>query len=421
MAKRIQANPEINLESEDKPVTASKRIWCSPEEFFRRITEYEDPSGLMVYVYRLWPVIDRSLAGVDYKHIYATPPPFTLDDLIRQCGSGKYRLMLLDQNLPKNANKVAECKLTVNDPEYPPVVNLKELILEHEDNRSYVESLRMRGLLDKEDLPPQSPSDSAAAVAVESLSRTVADLANRMSERASAGDSDRALSLAVRIAELVRPGKDPLELATQIAALMKRDDNAVLLKALIEQQTKLTELVVQQRANPESDLEQLERLLKIAERLGKGGGSGESWGLELVRSLPATLAAAADLMRTVAAARAGQSVAASGVGAPSAPPAASPTVPAAGGWSLSMDRLVQVGQKAIVAFQRGASGDDFAHALVVSEPDGELIYDQLAALGKEGILSSLRALPVWPQLEARSADIERFVDEFLAYGQDEGE
>jgi len=421
MAKKVQANPEINLETEDKPVTASKRIWCSPEEFFRRITEYEDPSGLMVYVYRLWPVIDRSLAGVDYKHIYATPPPFTLDDLIRQCGSGKYRLMLLDQHLPKQANKIAECKVTINDPEYPPVVNLKELILEHGENRSYVESLRMRGLLEKDELPPQSGSDSAAAVAVESLSRTVADLASRMSERASGQDSDRALSLAVRIAELVRPGKDPMELATQIAALMKRDDSAVLLKALIEQQTKLTELVVQQRASPESDFEQLERLLKIAEKLGKGG-SAESWGLELVRSLPATLAAAADLMRTVAAARAGQTVAASGVGTASAPPAAPPTVPAPGGWSLSMDRLVQVGQKAIVAFQRGASGDDFAHAIVVGEPDGELIYDQLAALGRDGIMASLRALPVWPQLEARSADIERFVDEFLAYGHEgEGE
>lgn len=393
----------------------NRGVNCSPEEFFRRIREAEDPSGLIVYVYRLWPVIDRSLAGVDYKHILATPPPFTLDHLVKQCGSGKYRLILCDENLGKRS-RIAQTMVSINDPDWPPVVNPKELILEHPDNRGYVESLRMRGLL--EDQAQGAPADTAAAVAVESLSRTVQDLANRVAERPREDSSDRAFSLALRLAELLRPGKDPYELATQIAQLAKSgNDQAILLKTLLEQQTRLTELLVQQRANPLGELEQFERLLKLAERLTGKGGGGESWGLELVRSLPATLAAAADLARTVAAAKAGQAVS-SAPGAPIAPPGPA-TVPAPTGNQVSMDRLIQVGQRAVVAFQKGATGDEFAHSLVMTEPDGEAIYEQLCSLGKAGIMGALRSLPVWSELEPRTAQIEQFVDAFLQYGEDE--
>ncbi len=115
-----------------------------PETFWQFLKEYPDWEAGAVYVYRLWPVIDRQLAGNKEKNIDIFTSAITDLDILHRHGSGKYHLMFNDSNKPKGLVNVATCKVDINDPLYEPVVPLEEVVEGADANKSYIEGLKAR-------------------------------------------------------------------------------------------------------------------------------------------------------------------------------------------------------------------------------------------------------------------------------------
>jgi hypothetical protein len=85
--------------------------------------------------------------------------------------------------------------------------------------------------------------------------------------------------------------------------------------------------------------------------------------------------------------------------------------------------FIKVGQRAIKAYQDGYSGAAFAE--LVERVDGEQVYAQVYAVGKDTILQTLRRLPAFLLGPAApvvaSPQFETWLDEFFAYGNGEGD
>jgi hypothetical protein len=80
----------------------------------------------------------------------------------------------------------------------------------------------------------------------------------------------------------------------------------------------------------------------------------------------------------------------------------------------------QIGPCLLNALNQGCDGGAFAESLTTLY--GGLAYEQIAALGKEGIIGALQSQPqFWPQLAPIQARVEQFVEEFLAVGLEEQE
>lgn len=95
----------------------------------------------------------------------------------------------------------------------------------------------------------------------------------------------------------------------------------------------------------------------------------------------------------------------------------------AGGWDMNL--LMDLGVDALDAFQRGMSGTDFAHG-VCCRRGGEQQYLMLCSLGKQNVMQALgfassmvEGLP--EVLATRRAEVEKFIDDFLSYGNRGGD
>lgn len=187
----------------------------------------------------------------------------------------------------------------------------------------------------------------------------------------------------------------------------------------------------------EAELAKMEKLGAVLERFrGTGGGESDSW----LKNLPQIVTSIGALFTGLASVRAAGAPAAAPGGYPAAgslpaanPPATAapspaPKSPAAGAAPGEVDLsmfgldpllmpLVTVVQKAVTAFQLGIAGDAFAEA--VEKVDGEAVYAQFFALGKEKIMGVLSMLPGplgGDAIRARLPEVEVFVDAFLSYG-----
>lgn len=120
-----------------------------------------------VYLYRLWPKIDRKLSNPSNPNNIATfEAPFDEGFLLRNHGSGKYELQLADLGRPENFRRVCRTVLDLQNADYPPVIELRELDLGYDGNRSYIAGLRMRGLLPGENVSQHTSGDVQAVIGV---------------------------------------------------------------------------------------------------------------------------------------------------------------------------------------------------------------------------------------------------------------
>jgi len=208
------------------------------------------------------------------------------------------------------------------------------------------------------------------------------------------------------------------------------DSAAMLLQ--MKQHHDLVMAMIQQKMAAPQDLEaefgKIERLLNMLEKVRgtPAGGDSNGW-TALLASLPAILAAGAQMFQMAMAARVAQPpqnpqrfaanyapAAAPGPGAAAALPAAS-AIPEG---DVNIMRIVQSGKDALEAFKLGLTGDEFAQLL--ERKHGDSAYSDLATLGKDNILQALQAYPqVWVEVESRRAEVEKFIDAFLEYGEAE--
>jgi hypothetical protein len=79
--------------------------------------------------------------------------------------------------------------------------------------------------------------------------------------------------------------------------------------------------------------------------------------------------------------------------------------------------FVAVAQDGIAAFQAGVDGASFAEA--VTRKHGDSVYDAVVMLGRDTILQVIQTNAQGQPFASRMGDVVAFVDEFLAWGQDD--
>lgn len=369
-----------------------------PETFFEFLKAYPDWEACAIYLYRLWPVIDRKLTGHSEKYIDVFSEPITEMDILRKHGSGKYLLHFNDSNRPGGLKQVAMCKLELNDPLYEPILDHNEVVEGIDANKSYIEGQIARGKWKR-----NPPPEASAAPSTESLAASVASALQRMTPAPVASTEPARpdpYEIGLRIAELAqrsapKPSADPLDLALKIVALMreKKESDPLELYAKVAD-------IIEARA---------------ARYAGKAPATDWSAALlDFAKALPA-------LVQGFVSLRAANSPAISGtvqgpaVGAVAPSTATVPTTPLPVSAEMLLEQLKPFLLKSISA---GQGGDEFAAGIVTFY--GEDKYREIAGLGMEGILDVMRRqADIWSLLSPYEAEVRSFVADFLAYGQQE--
>jgi len=387
-----------------------------PESFFAFIKQYPQPEATSTYVYRLKPAIDRRQAGIENTNIDVIADTAMLDEehLLREHGSGKYHLKFTDANRPKGLIEVAKTTIEIYDPAVPPILNPVELVIGAPGNDKLVNQYINEGWLvvDNKLSPPSRDNGSAV------LAETLRDVLKDQKPTADSGIAARLVEVLERrnngvveelerfltISERLQPKMDPVqvELLKVIAGMNRGGGSA--------------------EKNP---LEELRSTAAFLKEMGFGAGGGTNW-TEAVAALPGILQYGALLLRELKVMRAAEQTAPAGA-APAAAASTEIAAPGAGEGEvfggLSIVALKGVFDDAMDAFERQISGADFAHGLVCGRRNGEQLYETVCALGKEQLLGflSMAPGPVAEALKSRRPEIEKFLDEFIAYGEPEPE
>lgn len=405
MARRAKTPVEAPLEDESSPAVSQfdfKKSFqnLKPDTFWQFLKEYPDWEAGTVYVYRLWPVIDRQLAGRKEKNIDVFTSPITDLDILHRHGSGKYQLRFNDQNKPKGLVNVATCKVDINDPLYEPVVPLDEVVEGADANKSYIDGLKARGKWKESVVPPSDGSQATAEMA-----RTLDRVVEKVMEQRPAPAPEKAPS-------------DPFEIALKWMELQRKTPVA----DPMDQMLKLMQIMREQQKPQQID--PLEAYAKVAEviearatRQSSSAGNGTDWGgmiLGFFNALP-QLIQGFMMMRAMAPQPAAQPV------APAAPPVPYSPFDLAGvpmpGTDLNTV-LLDLKPFLMKAIVQGQTGDEFASGLVTFH--GEQRYQQLASFGMEGLIGALKAQPdLWGILSQFEAQVRQFIQEFLDYGKAE--
>lgn len=414
-------------------LTSNQRL--PPQDFFRFCAEYPNKEGISVYVYRIQPVIDRGRAGIPTRYIDLVAGPIEETYLLRTWGSGKYQLCLSDASKPKGA-RMANTVIEIWDSNVEPVLNPQELCPDERGNDRWLQKYFAQGWTLEEVTHPISGRNISRLRAPDrggdggsaALGQTVEKLVDRLTERRQEPANNPVMSeLISLIREKGTSQADVLKQAFDIADRLKPQTDPVQVQLL----KTLGELVMKQASgapaapapDPIAHLKQTMELLKDL-GVGNGGGTSGSW-MELVGALPGILQGGAQFLRELSGFKTtGQVIQMPGA----APPPPSDLIPAADSAAppeagmFNVQALMAVGKDAIDAFERGISGDDFAHALVCRSRDGEQLYAMLFNMGQEGIISAVSMVPgLAARLEPRRAELEAWLDAFLEYGKPEEE
>ena len=138
-----------------KPVDILPREWVPPPGrtlTWDQLTNWlgkfntEQWSHCSIYVYRQWPLVYREPKYID---IITDSTQLTLDYFISQFGGGKYKLIITDTDT-RGSKNLAECYLKISHIEYEPIIDLEGLDKGHKDNKTFVERLKAKGILDSE-------------------------------------------------------------------------------------------------------------------------------------------------------------------------------------------------------------------------------------------------------------------------------
>jgi hypothetical protein len=254
-----------------------------PEDFinyWRSITDPEHLSRIILYVYRMWPVIDlrkfdepggkKSITNID-KIVGACP--FTPDnwqtEVLRLWGTGDYTWMF-------NENNINRCRVVnINTPRdlvnWPPILDTRYLSVNDPQNTDYVRWLRGTGRLPSDGEQRREEEDMAENRAVEALTDTISNLTERLvDERARTQAPAPAIQLPPSAeAKAVAVGMDMIKGAQE---------------ASIEMMKKGMELINERAASGNDPLAAVEKIVTLAKTLN-GNDSKDSGMTDMLREM----------------------------------------------------------------------------------------------------------------------------------------
>jgi len=302
--------PAVESKSKKSKLPTPRSFTLIPDDFYPYVASLsrQDWGHVALYVYRLAnPRIVRDPSNVD--SIDREPPsvPFTEQYLKETQGSGKFEVKLNDTD-----SRTTVCRMItdINDPEYPPKFDIRELDIGFKGNRLIVEKLKREGKLTQDGDVVVQKVDNADATMAQAL-KEVAMEAMRGGKNNQPGmesqafgkmmemfqnASNQAIQIALaQIKKEEKPaGGDPM-IALLITLFTKQMDLAAkqtdakpandpliaLLMAQLQQSQKdsaaerqrnheLQLKMLEQKASATDPMEMVEKVLNIQEKLGGG-------------------------------------------------------------------------------------------------------------------------------------------------------
>lgn len=407
----------------------------------------EDWQGKKVYLYRVWPIIDRK--GDDH-FIARLAEVFDLDFIMKNWGSGRYQLRLNGARGETIASQV----VSIHNPSYPPQVDPLEVVAGEPRNATYYQVWGPRAAKSE---PSGAAGDSAAVQELSKLAGKVLDqragAPAPQSDAISDATKDLLLGmskgrdeLAEKLATLAGgSGADPIAALDRAVELIKKlqpengkaaaSDPLAALDRAVELVKKLQPAApAQLQKNP---VEQVTEMVDLYSKLKDTFGSGvASDGTGNLASVAAIVHDAAELLKnplTIAAQVLASKArpAPSGQPGPDQPPAGPPVEPAANGnpptaspqadTQSFVQFVEQITPAMIAKLESGAPGADFAGWIYEGWPDILARLQTLSHPGLPGlsgapvIIQFYRSTPHWPRIALHEARFAEFIAEFCKW------
>lgn len=443
---------------EDQPSAATDQAMTdlpnSKPTFFDLLASMpaEEWEHCVVYLYRLSPRIDTQSESA---YIEKRTSAFDAEDVLQAHGSGRYMAILKDTSLRK---KLHDHKFSVYHPNLAPKVDPAH-VLRTAENEAYWQSWGKKsaealvvpaaGVTQGNGGNGAGPGEAAVAAIKEMAEvarraqdapvRPIADPRLMELWESTAKDRDE---LAQRLADRqAGTNIDPMNLLDQVFTTAER------LRAPSSQESPmqivrevLSTVKAMQEAAPQgkavSPMESFKEFVATAQMIRESfappqpaesepASTGDTRPPTWVQALGAIAPAFAPLIQAAAARMLSPSPlppvpsnAPSLPGAAAPPPnskqEASPSNPAPPSF------IEQIAPLVLNAISVGADGTRFADSLCVMY--GPMAYQTICALGQDGILAAMKGYPpLWQQLAGIEPQVKQFIEEFLAYGEEQAE
>lgn len=481
--KNAAAAPAAGLEPEAIAAAAAEFDFGAPFQVFKDINvfsefikRYPDRNGIVAYLYRLEPVINRKQSDPDNGSTLEKLDcdSISYESISRTWGSGKYQIMFNDLNRGKS-NNVARCTFSIVESDLPAVLDPAELVVDKPSNAALVASYQQKGYVIVEEngvrkLVPASVAAGRGETAILAEALVKANETNK-ANALPAG----AMVLPASAVERLFNGNDDINKLNQLVTLagnLNKSPDSELTKLLVKS---VLERNNAPAAAPGDGISQMREMFgamrEIREEFGLDNAparsnpdNGGGW-LSFFMQLPAMLANGAQMLGHIRSMQAaGVPVSVPGFGAPGAaalspgfgqmmPPAGLPNpseptqyagAPAAGSSSsapappsnfqamkrlgallmklpedLPIEQLKALGTDAAASFRAGETGDEFA-ARLCAVPNLQAFYERVRDLLETDDV--LAAVSVYgpEDVKARWPEFVDFVEDFLL-GPDDGD
>lgn len=431
-----------------------------------------DWNHLTMLLYREYPFIDRQRVNPKAQtniEIFGSAWNQTSQKFLTEHGSGIYKIIVNDSNkaVKGKGGLVGIARFEVSDPDYPPVFVLEELVPEHPSNKGITAKLVAEGKLNLEgnimatqggtdnaallgilqglihkltNPPPAPPKDNTMDNVTSMFTKTHETAMNMLKDQVKSDDPDKLVKMLAALKEMM-PKQEDGNSTLALIVKMQADMAKVQADSQTSRETlmlKMMEMMNQKREETDTFDMQLDRMIKMKEFMGgesNGGGKRTTLETVLEYGAPVAIKVMDTIMGFVNVKNYAEGLKKQQIGGPisnpDVPPQTNPNPPQIEGENviempqqqgpqgIPFAALIKgpVGPLVLDAMKRGETGDAFAESVVGMF--GQLEYDKIAAIGKEAMLGSMKSVPeFWNQVVPSS--IEKFVDEFIAYGSDEG-
>jgi hypothetical protein len=400
----------------------------NPDDFALYVRDYPDPSGLLAYIYRGKPKIDFGLISQKEHTIRKTA---NVEEMMPQWitenfGRGKYQVKLNDTNRDKGQTEVCTINYTIDDPERPPIYDVRTLCLGAPENIDEINRLLEQGVLlrDPAGVPrlrterdgPARPDPPAAAPAGSGdlVSRDVmGQVLLKLITQGTQNPKDM-MEQSISIAKLLAPQTPQLSV-DQIAEMVASRLGATVGRA--------------QDQDPFTAWERMEAFIaKARGPIAVTGGAAAGSGNEMLGGFTELLKAAAQVIPEIIRGvdylqkqRAGLQITVERRPPVRAQSPGAPGAPLEGDEMNLVARITEVAELAFVKISEGMNGFDFAAYVCNWHPGGLEVFRFLEPKGAVGVLGLLsmnpQAAPILNDPEKRP-QLEKFLDEFFSYDPD---
>lgn len=405
-----------------------------PAEFFDFVQQWPTPDDLMIYVYRLEPVIQRKAQGFRGRpvtYINKVAGRITEQWLLQARGSGRYQIRLTDQGTKgKQTRQVCETVLNINQWEkFPPIIDDYSELVDCESNRAYIAGLLAHKeivktpdgrILNYDDAQasaqPAGQNDQSATTTKAALdfardmmtqARQIMPQPNgsKVEEHAGMKAVDTMSAMTLKLMEESKGGG-----SNDMVVLLMKQNNELMMRFLERQQSPT-----------QTGLKDLAGILEIVDKIRGPGSEAPIWEKVLTAMAPAIPGLLARMGGP-----------APGLAPQIEPPKPGPvpvheanmpqpanTTSAVSSSLLPAEQIHQMGVQIISHMERGKPGSDLAAA--IDSFYGFAAYSQIAALGPLRMKAALQSdAEIWNTL-ATFPGLDEFLEDFIAYGTPEEE